>query len=76
MIPQKAGRIYEYIDGIGSWSRVKIEGYCPDDEQLACFFDKNLTCDNEVSLKFKEIVKDEIFSKPDEVKELFKSILI
>lgn len=32
------GMIYEYIEGIGAWYRVKIDGYNPSDKLLKPFF--------------------------------------
>ena len=80
------GMIYEYIDGVGSWYRVKIDGYSPLDKRLKPFFLKkkitkeDLTkyASNNSDLKYLEkfydikgLVK---FSKNKEVMELFKKI--
>lgn len=32
------GMIYEYIEGVGSWFRVKIDGYNPEDRYLKPFY--------------------------------------
>lgn len=81
------GMIYEYIEGIGSWYRVKIDGYSPDDKLLKPFFLKKqilrddlvkyATNDNDLERlnKFYDITKGLIkFSKVNEVKKLFLKI--
>ena len=82
-----SGMVYEYIDGVGSWYRVKIDGYDPNDKLLKPFFLKkkitkeNLSkyASNKEELKrlekFYDITKGLIkFSKPKKVKELFSII--
>lgn len=81
------GMIYEYIEGIGSWYRVKIDGYNPEDKLLKPFFykknvKKDDLCkyssnDNELEYlnKFYDITKGLIkFSKIKDVKELFAKV--
>ena len=78
------GMVYEYIDGVGSWYRVKIDGYDPDDKLLKPFFlkkkiekeDLKKYATNEKDLqrleKFYDITKGLIkFSKKKDVKKLF-----
>lgn len=79
------GMIYEYIEGVGSWYRVKIEGFTPNDKLLKPFFLKkkiakdDLTkySENDDELKrlneFYDITKGLVkFSKEKDVKELFR----
>lgn len=81
------GMIYEYIEGIGSWYRVKIEGYNPEDKLLKPFFLKKPIqkedlvnyCKTKKELNylsnFYDITKGLIkFSKEKNVKELFSKI--
>lgn len=81
------GMIYEYIEGIGSWYRVKIDGYSPDDKLLKPFFLKKqilrddlvkyASNDNDLERlnKFYDVTKGLIkFSKVNEVKKLFLKI--
>ena len=81
------GMIYEYIDGVGSWYRVKIDGYDPNDKLLKPFFLKKKITKEDLSKyasnkeelkrleKFYDITKGLIkFSKPKKVKELFSII--
>lgn len=81
------GMIYEYIEGLGSWYRVKIDKYLPSEKLLKPFFLKkkiSKSClvkyaDNDNDLKrlnaFYDITKGLIkFSKEKEVKELFSKI--
>ena len=78
------GMIYERIEGIGCWYRVKIDGYLPNDKLLKPFFlkkkitkeDLSKYAENQDELdrlnKFYDITKGLIkFSKVKEVKELF-----
>ena len=82
-----SGMIYEYIEGIGSWYRVKIDGYLPSDKLLKPFFlKKKITkedlskyaCNQEeldILNKFYDITKGLIkFSKVKEVKELLAKV--
>lgn len=81
------GMIYEYIEGIGSWYRVKIDGYLPNDKLLKPFFLKKKMTREELSKyasnneeleklnKFYDITKGLIkFSKVKEVKELLAKV--
>ena len=81
------GMIYEYIDGIGSWYRVKIDGYLPNDKLLKPFFlkkkvsreDLRKYASNQDELdslnEFYDITKGLIkFSKVKNVKELFAKL--
>ena len=78
--------IYEYIEGIGSWYRVKIDGYLPSDKRLKPFYfkkkiekkDLNKYVDNKDDLKYLEkfydikgLVK---FNKVKDVIDFFKQI--
>lgn len=81
------GMIYEYIEGVGAWYRVKISGYSPDDKYLKPFFlKKDISIDNleqyaktteelDNLKEFYQITKGLIkFTKPKKVKELFLKI--
>ena len=81
------GMMYEYIEGLGSWYRVKLDGFLPSDKLLKPFFlKKKITkddlckyADNDNDLKrlntFYDITKGLIkFSKVKEVKKLFSKI--
>lgn len=81
------GMIYEYVEGLGSWYRVKIDGYDPNDKLLKPFYlKKKITRDdlvkyasNDEDLKklneFYDITKGLIkFSKVNEVKKLLSII--
>ena len=81
------GMIYEYIEGIGSWYRVKIDGYLPSDKLLKPFFlkkkikkedlSKYAKTDEELDKlsKFYDITKGLIkFSKEKDIKELLLKI--
>lgn len=72
-----SGRIYEKIAGIGCWSRVKIEGYNPNEAELNVFFEKssNQSALNDYQKKFDEIVKGERFSKKEEVMKILNKII-
>ncbi len=78
------GMIYEYMEGVGSWYRVKIEGYSPEEKLLKPFFLKKKV-DKDSLIKYSKndqelqrlndfysITKGLIkFSKKKEIKELF-----
>jgi hypothetical protein len=79
--------IYEYIEGIGCWYRVKIDGYLPSDKLLKPFFlkkkikkedlTKYATTNEELNKlnKFYDITKGLItFNKEKEIKELLAKI--
>lgn len=81
------GMIYESIEGLGSWYRVKIDGYLPTDKYLRPFFlKKKIIKDDLVKYakndeelnelnNFFDITKGLIkFSKVDDVKKLFDRI--
>lgn len=81
------GMIYERIEGIGCWYRVKIDGYLPSDKLLKPFFlkkkinkeDLSKYADNQEEIeklnKFYDITKGLIkFSKVKEVKELLAKV--
>lgn len=81
------GMIYEYIEGIGSWFRVKIDGYLPNDKLLKPFFLKKKITKEDLTKyasteeeldklnKFYDITKGLIkFSKVKEVKELLAKV--
>ena len=78
---------YEYIEGIGSWYKVKIPGFTPNDKILKPFFlkkkitieDLNKYAKNEEELnklkEFYNITKGLIkFSKPKEIQALLNKI--
>ena len=78
---------YEYIDGVGSWCRVRIDGYKPDEKLLKPFYlKKKITkedlknyASNKEELKrlekFFDITKGLLkFSKIKTVKEMFDKI--
>lgn len=78
--------IYEYIEGIGSWYRVKIDGYNPQDKLLRPFYHKkgvkkedlNKYSSSEDELKilkdFYEIKGNIKFNKPSDIKKFFKDL--
>ena len=81
------GMVYESIEGVGSWFRVCIEGFSPNDKYLKPFmlkkkitkedFVKYASSDEELSKlnKFYDITKGLIkFSKVKEIKELLLKI--
>lgn len=75
--------IYEKIDGIGCWSRVKIKGYSPQDKYLKPFYLKKSIAKNELVKyaknskelkkleKFYDIVREGKFTKPKIIQDLF-----
>lgn len=81
------GMIYEYVEGLGSWYRVKIEGFNPLDKDLKPFYlKKKIEKDDLIKYaknndtlnklnKFYDITKGLVkFSKPTLVKDLFLKI--
>ena len=81
------GMIYERIEGVGCWYRVKIDGYLSSDKLLKPFFlkkkinkeDLSKYADNQEEIeklnKFYDITKGLIkFSKVKEVKELLAKV--
>lgn len=81
------GMVYEYIEGIGSWYRVKIKGYSPDNKLLKPFYTKKKLskeklrkyCHTDMELKyltnFYDITSGLIrFSKISDVKKMFDKI--
>ena len=78
------GMIYEYIEGFGSWYRVKIDNYDPGDRRLKPFYLKKKIkkedlikyVNNKEDLKYLEKfweIKGEItFNKPKIIKEFFE----
>ena len=81
------GMIYEYIEGIGSWYRVKINGYNPEDKYLKPFYlkkkitreDLNKYASDKKELKrlekFFDLTKGLLkFSKIKDVKEMFGKV--
>ena len=81
------GMIYERIEGIGCWYRVKIDGYLPSDKLLKPFFLKKKTSKEDLTKyakndeeleklnKFYDITKGLIkFSKVKEVNELLAKV--
>ena len=80
------GMIYEYVQGVGSWYRVKIEGYNPQDKVLKPFYLKKKICktdlkkytkNNEELLyleKFFEIKGDIVFNKPKDMRDFFEKM--
>ena len=81
------GMIYEYIEGLGSWYRVKIDNYDPTDKRLKPFYlkkkiskeDLSRYVDNKNDLeyleKFWEIKGDLKFNKPKEIEKNFHIII-
>ena len=82
------GMIYEYVDGIGAWYRVKIDGYDPEDKRLRPFYlkktikleDLKKYADNEEDLlyleKFYKLTKGVLkFNRPPKVKSFFEEFL-
>lgn len=81
------GMIYERIEGIGCWYRVKIDGYLPSDKLLNPFYlkkkinkeDLSKYADNQEDLdrlyKFYDITKGLVkFSKVKDIKELLAKV--
>lgn len=82
-----SGMIYEYMEGVGAWYRVKIDGYNPSDKLLKPFFlKKNIKKDDLIKYSstkgelkyisdFYDITKGLIkFSREKDVKELFSKM--
>lgn len=81
------GMCYEYIDGIGSWYRVLIDGFDPNDKDLNIFYNQKLVTEDMIThsdvdksvkdkqLKFLKITKGLKFSKPAKVKKLLDLIV-
>lgn len=81
------GMIYEYVEGIGSWYRVKIEGYNPSDKRLKPFYlkkrinKKDLTkyVNNREDLlyveKFFDMIGNLKFNKTKDVIKFFDKII-
>jgi len=81
------GMVYEYVDGIGSWFKVKIDGYKPNDKMLKPFFLKkkikkedlkkyaSSSEDLEKLENFYDLTKGLLkFSKVNDVKKLFSQM--
>ena len=81
------GMMYEYMDGVGSWYRVEIPGFSPNDKLLKPFFlKKKITkedlvkyADNQEDIdklnKLYDITKGLVkFSKVKDVKELLAKV--
>ena len=81
------GMMYERIEGIGCWYKVKIDGYLPSDKLLKPFFlKKNISKDDLTKYatngeeldrlnKFYDITKGLVkFSKPKDVEVLFNNL--
>ena len=81
------GMIYEYVEGLGSWYRVKIDGFNPLDKELKPFYLKKKLNREDLKKyandsdtlnklnKFYDITKGLIkFSKPNLVKRLLEEI--
>jgi len=81
------GMIYEYMEGVGAWYRVKIDGYEPSDKLLKPFYLKKKInkedlvkyAKNDTELdklyKFYDITKGLVkFSKPKDVIKFFDVI--
>ena len=81
------GMIYEYVEGLGSWYRVKVDGYNPGDKLLKPFFlkkkikkedlQKYSSSDKELKKleDFYDLTKGLIkFSKPQDVEKLFSTV--
>lgn len=78
--------VYEYVEGIGAWYRVKIEGFNPNDSDLKIFYRKKAVTEEEIlsSTKEKEIKDKQLsflrltkgikFTRPSEVKKVFDSL--
>lgn len=74
--------IYEYVEGICAWYRVKLEGFNPNDPDLKVFYRKktvteeeilNSTKDKEIKdkqLRFLRLTKGIKFTRPSEVKKV------
>lgn len=68
------GMIYEYMDGLGAWYRVKLDGLKPNDEELKSIYLKKLD-DNKKIQKYLKLTKGLIkFSKPNKVQKFFENI--
>ena len=82
-----SGMVYEYVLGLGSWYRVKIEDFNPLDKDLKPFYlkkkinkdDLNKYVKDQNTLdklyRFYDITKGLVkFSRPSEIKKLFLTI--
>lgn len=77
--------VYEYVEGIGAWYRVKIEGFNSSNKDLKIFYrKKEVTKDNilnskeskevkDKQLKFLELTKGIKFTKPSEVEKVLNN---
>ena len=81
------GMIYEYIEGLGSWYRVKIDNYDPLDKRLKPFYLKKKIKKSDLKdyvkteedlqyiEKFWDIKGDIIFNKPKDIKKFFETMI-
>ena len=81
------GMIYEYIEGLGSWYRVKIDNYDPLDKRLKPFYLKKKIKKSDLKdyvkteedlqyiEKFWEIKGNLKFNKPKDIKKFFETMI-
>lgn len=74
--------LYEYVEGLGAWYRVKLNGFLPNDPDLKIFYQKKVITKEKIlntlknkeikdkQLKFLELTKGIKFTRPSEVKKV------
>lgn len=77
--------VYEYVESLGAWYRVKLDGFLPNDKDLKIFYRKknvtkeeilNSTKDKDIKdkqLRFLELTKSIKFSRPSEVEKVLNN---
>ncbi len=77
--------IYEYVESLGAWYRVKIDGFNPKDKDLKIFYRKKKVTEEEIlnsstskevkdkQLRFLELTKGLRFTNPQELEKVFNS---
>lgn len=81
------GMVYESIEGIGSWYRVKIDNFNPKDKDLKVFYNKKRITKEDIlnsdiddiikdkQIRFLDIIKDIPLSNPTKVKKVLNKIV-
>lgn len=76
---------YEDVEGVGTWYRVKLDGFLPNDPDLKIFYRKKAVTKEEIlnsakskevkdkQLNFLELTKGIKFTRPSEVKKIFNN---
>lgn len=77
--------IYEYVEGICAWYRIKLNGFDPNDPDLKIFYRKKAVTKEEIlkstkekeikdkQLKFLELTKGIKFTNPSEIKKVLNN---